>query len=93
MSQSVISVGGPGADRTGPDYPAIVVMNTILGASFSSRLNTNLRETKGYTYGISSQFAWAPLPGPFVVWAAVALAGAALGSAALVFGQAPGLAR
>jgi hypothetical protein len=35
--------------------------------------------------------AW--LPGPFVVWAAVALAGAALGSAALVFGQAPGLAR
>jgi len=66
-AQSVISVGGPGADRTGPDYPAIVVMNTILGASFSSRLNTNLRETKGYTYGINSQFAWAPLPGPFVV--------------------------
>ncbi len=66
-AQSVIIVGGPGADRTGPDYPAIVVMNTILGASFSSRLNTNLRETKGYTYGISSQFAWGPLPGPFAV--------------------------
>ena len=42
-------------------------MNTIIGASFSSRLNTNLRETKGYTYGISSRFSWSPIPGPFIV--------------------------
>ncbi len=66
-AQSVIQLGGPGADRLGPDYAAITVMNTILGASFSSRLNTNLRETKGYTYGISSRFGWSPVPGAFVV--------------------------
>jgi zinc protease len=66
-AQSVIQLGSPGADRLSPDYAAITVMNTILGASFSSRLNTNLRETKGYTYGISSRFGWAPLPGAFVV--------------------------
>ena len=41
-------------------------MNTILGGSFSSRLMTNLRETKGYTYGVNSSFAWRPLPGPFI---------------------------
>jgi predicted Zn-dependent peptidase len=70
-AQSVIQLGSPGADRLGLDYPAIMVMNTILGASFSSRLNANLRETKGYTYGISSRFAWAPLPGPFTVSAQV----------------------
>ncbi len=66
-AQSVIQLGSPGADRLGPDYAAIIVMNTILGASFSSRLNTNLRETKGYTYGISSRFGWAPLPGAFTI--------------------------
>jgi zinc protease len=66
-AQSVIQLGSPGADRLGPDYAAITVMNTILGASFSSRLNTNLRETKGYTYGISSRFAWSPVPGAFTV--------------------------
>ena len=66
-AQSVIQLGSPGADRLGPDYAAVTVMNTILGASFSSRLNTNLRETKGYTYGISSRFGWSPLPGAFVV--------------------------
>ena len=66
-AQSVIFLGAPGADRLSPDYPALMVMNTILGGSFSSRLNSNLRETKGYTYGISSRFTWAPLSGPFVV--------------------------
>ena len=66
-AQSVIFLGAPGADRLSPDYPALMVMNTILGGSFSSRLNSNLRETKGYTYGISSRFSWAPLAGPFVI--------------------------
>ena len=64
-AQSVISIGGPGAPRTSPDYAALVVMNTLLGESFSSRLNANLRETKGYTYGISSRFGWSPVPGSF----------------------------
>jgi len=66
-AQSVIYLGAPGADRLNPDYPALMVMNTILGGSFSSRLNSNLRETKGYTYGISSRFQWAPLAGPFAI--------------------------
>jgi predicted Zn-dependent peptidase len=66
-AQSVITLGAPGAERLSPDYPALMVMNTILGGSFSSRLMSNLRETKGYTYGINSRFTWAPLAGPFVV--------------------------
>jgi zinc protease len=70
-AQSVITVGVPGTDRLNPDYPAILVMNTILGGSFSARLMTNLRETKGYTYGINSGFRWAPLPGPFQVASSV----------------------
>jgi zinc protease len=46
-------------------------MNTLLGGSFSSRLNQNLRETKGYTYGALSAFQYRPLPGPFFARAAV----------------------
>ena len=64
-AQSVILLGGPGVSRFSPDYPALVVMNTLLGDSFSSRLNQNLRETKGYTYGIGSRFGWAPIPSSF----------------------------
>lgn len=64
-AQSILYIGAPGVSRLSPDYPALVVMNTLLGASFSSRLNTNLRETKGYTYGIGSGFGWTPLPGAF----------------------------
>jgi zinc protease len=65
-AQSVIMIGGPGMSRTDPDYPAVAVMNTILGGSFSSRLMSNLRETKGYTYGASSGFQWRPLPGAWM---------------------------
>ena len=64
-AQSVIYIGAPGVERTSADYAAIQVMNTILGGSFSSRLMTNLRETKGYTYGARSGFQWRPLPGAF----------------------------
>lgn len=69
--QSVIMIGNPGVDRRSPDYYALEVMNTLLGGSFSSRLNHNLRETKGYTYGAGSDFEYRPLPGPFVAGAAV----------------------
>ena len=70
--QSVITVGAPGVARNVPDYAALQVMNTILGGSFSSRLNTNLRETKGYTYGARSGFTFRPdVPGPFVAGASV----------------------
>ena len=70
-AQSVISIGGPGVSRFSADYPALVVMNTLLGDSFSSRLNQNLRETKGYTYGIGSRFGWAPIPNSFRISSAV----------------------
>jgi zinc protease len=70
-AQSIVTVGTTGVERTSGDLAAIDVMNTILGGSFSSRLNSNLRETKGYTYGIGSSFAYRPLPGPFTVSSAV----------------------
>ena len=55
---SVIMIGWPGVDRTSPDFAALQVMNTLLGGSFTSRLNMNLRETKGYSYGASSGFTY-----------------------------------
>lgn len=64
-AQSVVIIGWPGVERTSNDYAALTVMNTILGGSFSSRLNTNLRETKAYTYGAGSGFSWRLIPGPF----------------------------
>lgn len=65
-AQSVILIGWPGVERTSPDYAALQVMNTILGGSFTSRLNMNLRETKGYSYGANSGFLFRVVPGPFV---------------------------
>jgi len=70
-AQSVIYIGRAGVERSNPDYAAIEVMNTLLGGSFSSRLNQNLRETRGYTYGAGSGFAYRPLPGPFTARSAV----------------------
>ncbi len=64
-AQSVISIGRIGAARLTSDYNSIVVMNTLLGGSFTSRLNQNLREKHGYTYGASSRFAFRPVPGSF----------------------------
>jgi zinc protease len=70
-AQSVIYIGAPGVPRNSPDYPAITLMNTILGGSFSSRLNDFLREQLGYAYGARSEFGWAPVPAAFVATAAV----------------------
>lgn len=70
-AQSVLSIGAPGVERGSPDYPALVVMNTLLGGSFSSRLNDILREQRGYTYGARSDFAFRPVPGPFGAGASV----------------------
>ena len=55
-AQSVIEIGGVGVSRSTPDYFPIQVANTILGGSFSSRLNLNLREAHGYAYGAGSGF-------------------------------------
>jgi len=70
-AQSVIEIGRVGVPRLTDDYYAIVVMNTILGGSFTSRLNMNLREKHGYTYGAGSRFEFRPLAGPFVAAASV----------------------
>jgi len=70
-AQSVINIGWPGVDRHSPDYAPLMVMNTLLGASFTSRLNMNLRETRGYTYGAGSRFSFRKVPGPFIASAAV----------------------
>jgi zinc protease len=69
--QSVITIGRVGVARTNPDYFAITVMNTLLGGSFTSRLNQNLREKHGYTYGAGSRFDFRPLAGPFAASASV----------------------
>lgn len=52
--QSSIVIGQAGFQATDPDYLSMLALNNVLGGPFSSRLNTNLREKHGYTYGISS---------------------------------------
>jgi predicted Zn-dependent peptidase len=70
-AQTEIRIGSIGAPRMTDDYYAIVVMNTILGGSFSSRLNQNLREEHGYTYGAGSSFGFRALAGPFTAASSV----------------------
>ena len=64
--QTELRVVGIGAARSSPDFQAMRVMNTSLGELFSSRINMNLREEHGYTYGASSQFVFRRGAGPFV---------------------------
>lgn len=65
--QSEIRVGHTGVARSVEDYFPLTVLNLILGGSFSSRLNLNLRERNGFTYGVRSSFAPRRGPGPFAV--------------------------
>jgi predicted Zn-dependent peptidase len=69
--QSEVRIGTVGAARSSPDYFPLVVLNTILGGSFTSRLNTRLRERGGYTYGAYSAFSFRRDAGPFVAGAGV----------------------
>src|SRR5215204_3219780 len=64
-AQSVVNIGLPGPPRNTPDYFALQVLNTILGGQFQSRLNANIREQKGYSYGVNSAFNYGKGPGPF----------------------------
>lgn len=64
-AQSTFAIGLPGPDRKTPDYYAIEVMNTIVGTLFQSRLNHNIREEKGWSYGVFSFFAYGKGPGAF----------------------------
>jgi zinc protease len=69
--QTVLIAFGLGVRRTVPDYPSVEVMNSVLGGLFSSRINMNLREKNGYTYGAFSQFAFDRAGGPFYAGALV----------------------
>jgi predicted Zn-dependent peptidase len=69
--QSQIRIGSVGTPRSTPDYFPLQIANTILGGSFSSRLNLNLREKHGYTYGASSGFDMRAEAGPFTAAAGV----------------------
>ncbi len=69
--QSSFRIGSVGVARDTPDYHALMVLNTLLGGSFTSRLNNNLRETKGYTYGAGSSFAMRRAEGPFTARAEI----------------------
>jgi predicted Zn-dependent peptidase len=69
--QSQIRIGWIGVARNTPDYFVLQVLNTILGGSFTSRLNQNLREKNGYAYGAGSRFDMRLAAGPFFAAAGV----------------------
>lgn len=73
-AQSSFRIGSIGVPRSTKDYFALSVMNTILGGSFTSRLNQNLRETHGYTYGARSSFDMRKAAGPFTASAEIVAA-------------------
>ncbi len=70
--QSELRVGHIGIPRPHPDYFSAVVLNAILGGVFNSRVNINLRERHGFTYGAFSSFEWRRAAGPFTISTAVA---------------------
>ncbi len=69
--QTALLTFGVGMERNSPDYPAVSVMNTMLGGLFSSRINMNLREAHGYTYGAFSFYMFYRGVGPFIAGAEV----------------------
>jgi zinc protease len=70
-SQTELRLGHPGLSRRHPDYVPAIVLNTILGGKFTSRINMSLRERHGFTYGATSRFTPRLQAGPFIVDAAV----------------------
>jgi predicted Zn-dependent peptidase len=70
-AQSELRIGHVCAPRSTPDYHTLLILNTILGGDFVSRLNLNLREQKGYTYGVRTGFNLRRGLGPFVMQTSV----------------------
>ena len=70
-AQSELRIGHLCASRSTPDYHALVVLNMILGGQFVSRVNMNLRQDKGYTYGVRTGFDLRRGLGPFVLQTSV----------------------
>ncbi|MEO8678951.1 MAG: pitrilysin family protein [Vicinamibacterales bacterium] len=71
-AQSELRIGHACAARSTPDYHALLTLNNVLGGAFVSRLNLNLREAKGYTYGVRTGFELRRGIGPFVMQTSVA---------------------
>jgi zinc protease len=69
--QSIVRLVASGANRLSPDRPGLSMLNAVLGGSFTSRLNFNLREKHGFTYGAASSFAFLRNAGSFAARAAV----------------------
>jgi zinc protease len=69
--QTFLLAASLGAQRSSPDYVPLEVMNTALGGLFSSRINMNLREEHGYTYGAQSFFNYRRAVGPFLAGGAI----------------------
>jgi predicted Zn-dependent peptidase len=70
-AQSELRIGRLAAARSTPDYHTLLVLNTVLGGQFVSRINMNLRQDKGYTYGARTSFDFRRGRGPFVLQASV----------------------
>jgi predicted Zn-dependent peptidase len=70
-AQSELRIGHLATRRDTPDYPALLVMNALLGGQFVSRVNLKLREEKGYTYGARTGFDWHKGISPFSLQASV----------------------
>jgi zinc protease len=70
-AQSELRIGHICASRDTPDYHALVLLNMILGGQFVSRVNMNLRQDKGYTYGVRTGFDLRRGIGPFVLQTSV----------------------
>ncbi len=71
VNQTELRIGRVAATRASPDYFALQLANEVLGGGYTSRLNANIREAKGYAYGAFSRFEFGRLPAPFVVATAV----------------------
>jgi predicted Zn-dependent peptidase len=75
--QSELRIGHVSVARNTPDYHALVAANMVLGGQFVSRINLNLREEKGFTYGARTSFDFRRMPGPFSLQVSVQTAATA----------------
>ena len=75
--QSELRIGHVAVPRLTPDYHALALANAILGGQFVSRINLNLREDKGFTYGARTSFEFRRRPGPFLLQVSVQTAATA----------------
>jgi zinc protease len=65
-AQSEVRIGYPALARSTKDFFTAELVNLVLGGQFSSRLNSNIREKRGFSYGVRSAFQYSRMPGPFV---------------------------